>query len=229
VTWTFNNVFNDLGWHHIEVEAKYNNTGSLKVWIDGILQINTGSVDTFNSGTPATTNIAVASVPNTMTFLIDDLVIWDEIGTDFVLAPMGEHRILTRYPSADTAQKQFTASTGTDNYAMVDDAGMHDGDTTYVQSTTIGHEDLYDVTDMGVTPLSIFAVAVNTRAKKTDTGAVTMKNHLKSGATDSAGAAAVLSGSYAQYADYYGKDPNGTIAWTAAAVDAAQIGFKYEA
>lgn len=222
--------FADLGWHHIEMRHVFAASGSLKIWVDGVLQVDLSAIDTFLSGTPSGLNqFKITTGGSALVVMVDDLVIWDEVGSDFVLTSLGEHRIETRVPSADTAQKDFSRSAGADNYALIDETGMHDSDATYVQSTTIGHKDLYEVTDLGASPTSVHAVAVHTRAKKTDIGAVTMNNRLKSNATDQAGANNSLTSGYLQYTDYFGKDPNGSIAWDVAAVDAAQIGFKYEA
>lgn len=225
-------AFADLGWHHVEMEHRFDGTsGSLRVWVDGILGVNVSSVDTINTGTPSAIDQFRLHTDGTSSFAwrIDDLVIWDETGSDFVLTHMDEHRIEVRRPNADTAQSDFTPSTGSDNYAMVDENGLHDGDSTFVESTTIGHLDLYDVANLGFTPTSVHAVAVHTRAKKTDVGSVAMKNHIKSGTTDTASANHTLTASYAQYTNYYGKNPDTTSAWDETTFNAVQIGFEYEA
>lgn len=60
----------------------------------------------------------------------------------------------------DTAQ--FTPSEGSDNYAMVDDDGQ-DGDTTYVESATVGDKDIYTFSDLpsGVSPAALTLVYVD--------------------------------------------------------------------
>jgi hypothetical protein len=47
----------------------------------------------------------------------------------------------------------------------------NDGDTTYVYDSTVGHEDLYDLTDLATTPTTILAVQSRMSAKKSDTRA----------------------------------------------------------
>lgn len=75
-------------------------------------------------------------------------------------------------PNGDDS-KQLTPSAGSDNYAMVDETA-EDGDTTYVQSNTSGHKDIYTFTDLesGYEPKVISIVMV---AKEADAGGKGMK------------------------------------------------------
>jgi hypothetical protein len=67
--------------------------------------------------------------------------------------------ILLRYlkPVEPDVQAQWTRNAGTTNASRVNQA--HDGDTTYIETQTLGHEDIYNLEDLPVGVNSIIAVA----------------------------------------------------------------------
>lgn len=221
-------VLVDLDWHHIEVAyVAKNSGGSYQVWVDGVSAI-TKSGDTMELGTPTAVAFFCVLGQTSMTTYIDDVVIWDETGSDFVTAHLDEHRIETRTAEAD-GTSDFTPSTGGDNYAMVDDANGSDLDSTYVQSTGVGDVDLYDLVPLGRTPVAVHGIAVKTVAKKTDTGDVTMHHRIKTGGADFEGADKALVVTYFTYVDFWGKNPDTTTSWTPSDIDNLQFGFEYQA
>jgi hypothetical protein len=140
----------------------------------------------------------------------------------------GPRRIETLTASADTAQKDFTASSGADNYAMVDEA-LGDGDTSYVLSAAVLDKDLYDLADLSEDPAAIDAVQLCVTARETDAGQYNLKSLLKSGATTYDGAAGSLTTSYIDVLEIWQTDPNGSAAWTKDAIDALQAGQEVTA
>jgi len=101
----------------------------------------------------------------------------------------------------------------------------------YVFDSVVGHEDLYAFPVLSAPPSAIYAVAVKANLSKSDAGAKTASVRLKSGATDSAGSGgtALAPGtSFGWMTSHYERDPNGNIAWTKTALDAAQAGVKVE-
>ncbi len=221
-------AFADLAYHHLEIEGTFKNSGGhIKVWIDGVLQINY-SGDTYDAETPASINRFILQPPSSCTVYVDDLTVWDETGANFAhTGPLGEHRIETRGPASESAC-QFTPSTGSDNNLLVDETNGHNGDTDYVESSTVGHVDLYDLVDLGSTPLQVHCIAVKAIAKKTDTGSVNVSMHLKSGGVDSEGSAVALTGAYSQISFYNGLDPATSTTWVPSDLDAALFGFEYQ-
>jgi hypothetical protein len=218
-------------WHHIEVDLMCDNSpnGRLTIWVDGI-EVGDFTGDTYSSGNKTTTDqVRYFGHTNTGNQYFDDILIWDEAGTDFATTgQLGEHRIETIVPDGDSAV-QFTPSAGA-NYAAVDEAGMHDGDTTYVESTTVGHVDLYTLAAQAATPSATLAIAVHTRAKKTDTGAVTMRQRIKHGTTTVEGGDHSITAGYAHYADYWGQNPDtGPATWGTTDVNSLLSGIEYQA
>lgn len=153
----------------------------------------------------------------------DDILIMDDQGTTFN-THMGDLKIEKKAPTADTAQDDFTPSTATDNYAMVDDIPS-DGDTSYNASNTVNDEDLLAHAALGATPVTVHGVVVNLIAK--DTGVSRgLKASCKSNATTVRGAEKTLAGGYTHFQEMYAKDPDGDVAWDGAAVDAADYGYQ---
>jgi hypothetical protein len=116
------------------------------------------------------------------------------------------------------------------NWATVDQ-NPNEGTFSYVFDATVGHEDLYAFPVLSAPPSAIYAVAVKASLSKSDAGAKTASVRLKSGATDSAGTGgtALAPGtSFGWMTSVFERDPNGNVAWTKTALDAAQAGVKVE-
>lgn len=121
------------------------------------------------------------------------------------------------------------SSTGANYYEVSQNPPQ--GSLSYLFDATIGHEDLFAFSALSAPPSAIYAVAVKASLAKSDAGAKTASLRLKSGATDSAGTGgtALAPGtSFGWMTSLYERDPNGNIAWTKTALDAAQAGVKVE-
>jgi hypothetical protein len=102
------------------------------------------------------------------------------------------------------------------------------GAQSYVFEATVGEEDLYTYPALSAPPSAIYAVAVKASVAKSDAGAKTVSVRCKSGSTDSGGAAAAPGTSYGWTTAIFERDPNGSVAWTLSALNAAQAGVKVE-
>jgi hypothetical protein len=103
------------------------------------------------------------------------------------------------------------------------------GDVSYVSDSTSGHEDLYSFPALTTpNPATIYAVAVKGYIRKTDSGTRTVNLQCHSSSTDSAGTNSGIAPAttYGWLDSFFETDPNGSIAWTATAVNAATSGFK---
>lgn len=125
-------------------------------------------------------------------------------------------------PTGDTADADFTPSAGTDHYALVDDA-THDGDSTYVESSTVGHKDRYthSTTPSGVT---IRAVIGWTVAK----GGGSLRHVVTgTGGTEAESAADIVTNgaAYQSSETVFETDPDTGVAWTPAGVADADVSF----
>jgi hypothetical protein len=113
------------------------------------------------------------------------------------------------------------------NYPQVDIAPPADI-LNYNASSTVNAEDLFAVTSLGATPSNIYAVNVKVRWERSDSGARTADIRCKSNTTTSSGSNTGLSPplAFGGAGTTLLQDPNGSIAWAAAAVNAMKIGYK---
>jgi len=185
--------------------------------------LNLSGIDTKNGGTDTvfdTISFQKCVVGGSAAHHFDDVFICNALGTennDF----RGSCRVDLLLPNADGAVEEWDLSTGSDSFALIDEATPN-SDTDYIESdvpgeiTRVGLQDLSDVTHV------VFGVQVGAWARKEDAGPAEFRMGMFSDATAAAGADRVLSESYIMYYDIFEHDPDGDIDWTAAAVNAAQ-------
>jgi len=205
--------------HYIEVEFVLSDTvGVFKVYVNGVQVINVTGADTKAQSSAVVTNLSFTFSGNgNGGQRYDDFYLTD------TAARLGESRIETLSPSADTATKNWGRSAGSDNFALVDEKPS-DGDTTYVTATTAGTADLYDMADLSEVPLVIHAVQSSIIGRKDDAATRAVRCNLKSGGTTANGTALGLTTSYVQRVTLYATDPDTGSAWTASGVNALQAG-----
>lgn len=208
-----NGVVAATTWQYIEVElVRHASAGEVRVWVNGVSVINVTAVNT------GATILGIFSFLSGISIFFTDFY-YGDAATNHV----GEVRVEDLVPSADTADADFTRSTGTNGSALVDEL-PENGDTDYVASATVGHLDLYELSNLSSLPTSIFAVQTEMWARKDDATVRQVRNVLKSGSTISNGATRSLSTSYVPYRDLYLTDPDTAAAWTAAKVNSLQVG-----
>ena len=208
-------------WYYIELAVSISDTvGTVKLNVDGNTLLNLTNQDTRN-GTPTTIDSLYVNGFNSSstTTYYDDMYISD------TTTPLGPQRIYTLRPSLDTAQKDWAPLSGANNAAMVADT-ITNGDTSYVQASTVGNYDLYDLGDLTPTSATISAVNHLVWARKTDAATRAINLTTKSGSTTTDSANTTLSASYVGYSKIYDTDPNTAAAWTVSGVNALQIGQK---
>ena len=212
-------------WHHIEFNIHISTTGSATVYVDGVLAIDSGE-DYFYDGSMDGTTVVLlgGDYLNTISpgHIFDDMVIRSD-DTAFP-ALLGEHRIHTLLPSADTAQADWTGT-----FADIDDplGAFNDGDTSYISTTTLNNKSEFTVADLPVSPTTIHALQTTVVAKKTDTGTKGVTNYIKSGATRSDGLEfSAPNSAYRTKIDIHETNPNGAIPWTEATVNSLLVGVE---
>lgn len=214
----------DGTWYTIEAKFIIDNTsGSVVVKVNGTTVLNLTSIDTQNSANASADVIAFGWGT------IDEIIVMDGTGTDnndFI----GEHRIETLRAVANGATNDFTPSAGA-NWENVDE-NPPDGDSTYNESNTVNHVDLYDVASMSLftTGEAIEAVQVWSTVRKTSATARTVRNLLRSGTTNYEGTDKNPTENYdTKFFDIWEQDPDTAAAWTEAGVNAIQVGLKVQA
>ena len=201
-------------WQYVELCVQGGASGSITVYVQGVQVCSaTGlSLPTLFDGAGFWT-----PQPNSP-YVVDDMYLATTTG------PLGPLRVSTLRPNGAGASTQWSPLSGA-NYANVNET-LVDGDTSYVQTNTVGNSDLYTVNSLPITPASIFGVNVVTFAKTTDANPRTLYAQIRSGASSTVytGSAISLSGGYFRYERMLTVDPATASAWTSTNINSAQIG-----
>ena len=233
----FGNLVDGL-WHHVELALKADpTTGSFKMKIDGIEQTAltiasgdtsdaaSGDVTAFDRIVLAGANSNASGAGGGSENWIDDVIVWDDTGTDFTGELPAPHRLRPVVPTADGSSSQWTPLSGA-NYTNVDESAL-DSDTSYNSETVAGEIDYYKETTLDWTPENIIGVAVESIGKL-DTGTHSWRNKLKdSGGTARDGATKAADTTYRLTQDFYGKNPATSAAWSKANIEASEFGVEF--
>lgn len=203
-------------YHHIEFEIKIDDTtGTVKMWIDGILVMNGSGLDTANSATLSVGRFAWrATTALDTTRYIDDLWITDG-------ASYGEARSVQLLPDAYDSGN-LVASTST-NVSCVDEAIVNTSD--YVQGTTAGDKDTYSLANLPSTLDTVCTAMVIAYANNI-TPAGTSRAFLVSGATTDNTPAITNTTTFSRIQEIHDVDPNTAAAWTVSNINACKVGVE---
>lgn len=159
---------------------------------------------------------------------LDDLYICDGSGSapdnDF----LGDVVVEGRLPTGDGNYSQFTPSSGSDHYALLDDPATTPDDDTKVSSGTVGHKDTLTFDNLSFITGTIFGVRLYTSAKLSAAGTRTMRAKARVSSTDYNGSSTwtINSTLYKHFTEIFRVNPNTSAAWTVGEVNAAEFGFE---
>jgi len=215
-------------WVYLEIKLFINDTtGTFEVLLGGA-SILSYSGDTKSSSTLSTAqtisigNYGTNARPN---FYLDDFYICDGTGSTNNTF-LGDVRVDTIYPTGAGASGQFTGVGDTANlYANVDDP-TPDGDSTYNYSNTAGNNDSFVCGDITALSSTIYGVQTNLIARKDDAGTRTMAAQSRVSGTSYAGSTQSLADSYVDLTQIWEINPATSTAWTEAAINDAEFGYK---
>lgn len=223
----------DNNWHWIEILIHHTaqNTGSLQIRVDGVLESEKTSWSSWTTGGRNVWDRVSFLGMTSCTYKIDDIIIYDDLAGTLTgdlsnsNYPLGDTKIETLRPNGAGTTTQLTASAGA-NYTCVDESGASNDETDYVQSATDGHIDLYAFGNLASTPVAIHAINVNAVARNTDVGSIYLKGRTLSGGDAAVGPSVLLGPSYKTKQWAIPRDPDTAAAWAGAAVDAAEFGIS---
>jgi len=212
-------------WCYVELRVKVDNSaGEYELRVNGSVVLSASSTDTQPGSNAFTDTIRlVATNASGVLLYYDDLYLLDETGStnNTFLGPV---KVETIFPSADSAV-DCTPSTGSDNYALLDDNAAND-DTDYVTGAA-ADVDLYDYPS--VDSNVIFGLVVNTVCRETDATPLDIVQLAKSGSTTGSSAAETIgSSTYVMRKAIFEENPDTSSAWTNSGVNAAQFGFEIQ-
>ncbi len=228
-------VLNPNTWYYIEFKVTIADSigaNTCEVQINGAndITVTTGQ-DLKASGNATADNFRFGtSGVGGGTAFFDDLYIFDGTGSDnndFA----GDSKIVTQYPNGEGNVNDFTGSDAdsTDNHLHVDETDTDD-DTSYNESSTVDHIDLYTYDDLAVTPETIHAVQMNMVVKKDDAGSRTIRAITRPTSTNFEGPIKSPSnGSYLNFIQILNVNPQTSAAWTESTFNATEFGITIEA
>lgn len=217
-------------YQHIETVVTFSNTvGAVEVRVNGVTVISIAGVDTVAGATEECSQVALIGGVNTGTAShntttdYDDYFCYDDTGS-FNNTFIGDRRVLTLFPDADTAQADWTPLSGS-GFSNIDEADPDD-DTTYISAPPGGSPGLsseFGMADLPAGVSSISAVVLVNRMRKTDAGVANVQASLVSTSTEAAGTDRPLTEAYTYYHDVIEADPDTAAPFTPTAVDAALL------
>jgi len=215
-------------WYYIEWKvtiADSISANSCKVRVNGVDWLTVATSQDLKSTANASASqlrlgMSTAGAPSSTDF--DDLYVCNQSGStnnDF----LGDCRIDTLYPNGDGNYSDFTPSTGSTHYTLVDEVTPNTSD--YNDGGTVGHRDSYAFGNLAaITSQTVYAVQVNAAILKDDAGSKSAATFARSVATNTDGAGTALGTSQTYVSQVFEQDPNAAAAWTESTVNAAEFG-----
>jgi hypothetical protein len=221
-------VLSPAVFYFIELKATIADAGDTAVVrINGVEDIN------FTGDTKATANATANQIQLWNEGFVgqyyDDLYVCDGTGGAPTDTFLGDVRVQAIFPSGNGNSSQLVGqdADSTDNYLNVDETAQ-DGDTTYVESSTVGNKDTYAFGNLTPTTGTVYGVQVLPFAKKTDAGTRSIVSVARLSATEVDSAAKALSTDYAYLPDIREAKPGGGT-WSITNVNDAEFGIKINA
>lgn len=235
-------IINAESWNHIEVQVNiHDTTGWVRVAINGIHRFAASSLDTAYDATQilsVSNHVSYSAAgasgnPATCYYYMDDYYIYDFVGssaveTDFVPTTdgsgvatnyIGELQCMYLPPNGDTAEADWTKSTGVDGYALIDELSPDDAD--YIQSATATDLSEFALTDLPVDITYIRGLMLLGRMSKSDSGSCGIKFGMKSVAATADSAEFAITTTPTYWYTFQNTDPNSSARWTRASLNAA--------
>jgi hypothetical protein len=222
-----------LIWYHVEVCGRMHasiDADDCRVKINGVLDsalTMPATTDTRNGGFDEIGGVHIGRGPRDTWF--DNVVIWDAEGAgtfsdDFI----GMVQFQTLAPDGNGTTSDFTGSDAdqVDNYLHLDE-DEPDGDTSYIESSTVTDVDLHAYPALSPTPGLIVGVQSFLVAKKTDSDARGIKPITRVAGTNYQGDEVTLTnGTYEWTAYMWDDNPDDAAAWEEADVNGAEFGTE---
>lgn len=229
-------------WHYWEFSIDIaqgsppENTGRIQMWLDGEMIFNLLGV-TLVRDDAVETRCCFVRLFGSKTSITSAYKFYDDIylTSDFGQV-LGPQRVITLKPNLDYGVPQWEPSISPSwqsppgspegNYHMVNDV-IHDEDSSYVSSKTIGAEDMYEVENLPLFAKVISAVRQRIQARKDKTEVRTVAPILQTGPYKIEGDELYMGPDYKNLTgNIYTYDPFTGESWTPEAVNEIKIGHK---
>lgn len=211
-------------YQHIEALVFFSQTvGTVEVRVNGVTVLSLSGVDTVNTALVECSQVVLGGGrgAGAVSHQLDDVFAYDETGS-YNNSFIGDRRVITLFPNANTATADWTAVGAASGYECIDEANP-DGDTSYISATAPGtpgpiSEFGFDNLPAGISAIN--GVVLVEFARKTEAGVANTQWSIKSGASETAGADKPMTEIYTYRQDVFETDPASAAPFTPAAVDA---------
>jgi hypothetical protein len=213
-------------WSHLEAAVLFSQTvGTVEVRLNGVTILNLTGIDTVATALVECSQVcgrAVSGDASAEAF-VDDLYCWNDLGSqnnNFV----GDQKVYTTYPNADTAENDWTPNSGAVGFDRIDET-VPDDDTTYVEAASIPESGQavseYGLEDLPAEVSAISGIQTYGLLRKTDAGDCTVMQSMLSGSSVADGAQNPLTTAYTYYPTMFETDPATAAPWTRTGFNAA--------
>lgn len=215
-------------YQHIEVYAKAGNgtDGAIEIRVDEVVRLNLTGIDTVSTSNVEFSQWVIGaggSLTAGQSPIIDiaDLYVNDTVddgsGCDTFV---GDVKCGLLMVNGDTAQADFTLSTGVSGFALLDETPANDSD--YIDTASATAESDFGLQDGPANLSEILTVRPFVRAKKDDAGTCTIAPNMKSDGTKATVDDQPITTAFAYYDSNVPVDPDTGVPWVAAGLNAAQ-------
>lgn len=216
-------------WYRFEFRVVLDATsGVVEIRVNEVEHLLLTGVRTSASGTASNENVGQANFGYWGgDAILDDVIIHTSAGddpSDF----LGDIRIETIRPNGVGSSSQWTSSSG-DGYTNVDESGINDGDSSYVEADDLTFKDLYEFGDLATTPTTIPAISVTVMARATGTTPRNFDIIALEDAVESATNVDIVASADFQSKQAFFPETPSSLPWTKTKVNAMEVGVKLTA
>ena len=216
-------------WAFIEIQIKRSSgSGTGEIFVNGV-SILSGAGD-FNRGSFGEECIIIGTfgTSSPITILVDDF--YANMNDSAFPNVLGDCRIETLLPNADTAQADWTPLSGS-GFSNIDDAlsTNGDGDTSYVSETTLNNKSEFDMENLSNSPTEVFAVSVASRASKTDAGSIEYTHYIDNGVEEYGTPMNPSESAYTLKKDIFEEQPGSPSQWDEDSINNLKTGLEITA
>lgn len=214
-------------WNHVEIKVTFSNTvGATEVRVNSevVAGLTLTGQDTIGTGSNLCAQVAIVQradpTSDRQAYYFKDWVLWDDSGSqnnNF----LGLLNVINLYPNSDVAVN-WTPSTGTSAYQMVDEIDPDDADyisapDTYPPAVVMG------LTDLPADIVGVRGLVVVHRSRKTDGGDGNLQTAIRVGGLDDTGAVRPITTAFTYRYDVSELSPATGTAYTPTEVNEAAL------
>jgi len=226
---TSNYVFSPYTWYWVEAKIKLGvstNDGIVELRVNGVVDQTVTSVNTNTDSSGKVDRLSFYIQGPSATYM-DDFYILNDSGT-YNNIYLGDVAIEALTPNGEGTYTQWTPSTGTTHYTMVDDPIYTNSSNAadYVSSDVLNNRDSFQLTDLSANT-NVKGIMLEAMAWKSDSASRAILPFFVIDTVDyDIGTDISLNEATKRFFWIVEKNPNGNTEWTKTVLDSMQVGFK---